>query len=394
MDKSLQKTIENITGGTIFEESWESDILSSLADHIQEHNRFRQKSGEELEPKFVNLRKGLFPLAEVAKRDFNLLKVNVPILQQMEEHLAFLEVYGANPNAHTFPLEYNGNRKIYVALRTPLIYFIHSFFSKAFILMYDSRLCDCLPEHDKIMKSDKYSDQSLIAGIFNDIEIFFDKKRISNPIMPFHLGTPYDYCEFVEGARKFVIAHELSHWIIDPKQIERIAENSKGIMSAEWITEIQCDSAALEIIFANYSKERLTNTEFYELINAIKGVILFFYALDTVEMAFDNNYSSGFSYGEEVDTEMSHPPASTRVEFLYKWMNNHEVYTNNKELQTIIKRYVRRLNTFRRFLGGNGIPAIELDSYKSKMTPFGKEAFRRIFYRIASEGSHDLLPDY
>jgi hypothetical protein len=177
---------------------------------IELHNQYSIRNALAVEDKFLRIDAHPKTLEELLWADFEYLAVGQPSFREHADQFVFTEVAGPNPNALVLSLETTPSVHV-VCFRSPLLHLINSTFSKMWTLGHPFRHGDCLPEHEHILNSDAYSDTKLLAGFFNDLEVLFDERRLQIPIDPPHLASPYDYCERVEGARRFILGHELGH---------------------------------------------------------------------------------------------------------------------------------------------------------------------------------------
>lgn len=226
-----------------------------------------------------------------------------------------------------------------------------------------------------------------MAGVFNDIEVLFDKRRLFLPFAPPHIAWPYDFCEQVEGARRFILAHELAHCIFsDPLRPTRVDALIPEDL-AKWggpahREEYWCDAFAIDALLRIYEGQPMVDTAFSEVENGIVGILLYFTILDIVNAAL----------GEHLNLSADHPLPLFRREAIRHIVKSHPLYRDSAQLQRELCAKWRRLNAFRLFTGGVNAPiffqANSLWSYPDfleRLTDFGHTAYRRNFDAVRTE---------
>jgi hypothetical protein len=165
-DGLLRTHIESCLIGQIVDEPWFCDVVAAHDDLIDKHNEFARQRAEEIEHKFAVRHHGPCRLVELLERDFDYFYRGSPYLRTLP--YVAIEIAGPSPNAHSLQVEIDGLTVNVICFRSPMLWFIHSAFSKVALLLSHGRLADCVPEHDSILKSDSYADGALFAALFND----------------------------------------------------------------------------------------------------------------------------------------------------------------------------------------------------------------------------------
>jgi hypothetical protein len=279
-------------------------------------------------PSFLNVTKGELHLGEIFKRDLESLGPLVDSLQ-VADVLFLGELYSQEVTASAIS---SNSGSAGIVINTPLVYFLNSFFSKYSIISSHTVGAGCLEEHEEVMASDAYSDAAILSSIFNEAEVFYNKQFIRKPISPPYMGAPYDPCERVEGARRFIILHEIGHLLADRWR----AQGDEGIdifknnltkngmpMSPEqaesWAIELWCDEFAVRT-FNQVYKDRLADDEvLYESANQTCGVLLLLFMIHLLETGFrtfDN-------------PSVMRPPAKWRYHVVLQTMNQLKLYQHN-----------------------------------------------------------------
>ena len=182
--------IESLVGGHVVQKAWQCDVLAANYDQICLHNSFRSSEGKNAEEKFVAFSPHPRSLTDLLWDDFNFLIPNPTAAGYNPSTYSFIEIFGATPNAHHMRFHQDDEIQTIICFRSPLIWFIHSAFSKVEIMLSSALQADCIPEHDTILESENYSDHALLAGFFNDIEVFYNEGMIEREVLPKHLGSP------------------------------------------------------------------------------------------------------------------------------------------------------------------------------------------------------------
>jgi hypothetical protein len=346
----LMEVVQDLADGEIIDELWECDIISSLADLISNHNEFRKEPPNPIdtEPKFENISYKKEKLSNLLYDDFKYLSKSSMIPENLKDNIFFLQVHAPNPNAQVLELNYCDESKYVILFRTPLIYFLHSFYSKFNILTSPYTHAECLPMHDSVMNSESYSDFSLWLKIFQDFEVFFYKSKIVSPISPPHLASPYNYCEAIEGARRFLLAHEIGHLIYSRDSNNELVTHFIEIgldkqIAEKYAEELWCDSFALKTILSIY--EESSGSLLWELENTLHGILLFFSAFDLVEVSL-----SGCGY-----FSFDRLPPGIRKEYMQRLIYSEDVKLSPNQLRVFSSQW-NEVILFNRFLRGELFP--------------------------------------
>ena len=423
---SVRKLVTDLDVGPLIETEWLCDVTAANASVIRMHNAYGESQGKLVEEKFRSVSGEPRRLQELLREDFRYLSRGLTSLADRAGQFAFVEIAGPDPNAYVVRAEQFDLPFHIICFRSPLLYFLHSSYSKLFILTHSSRHADCLPEHDPVMDGEEYSDTSLLAGLFNDIECLFDLRYLSLPINPPHLADPFEYCERVEGARRFVLGHEIGHAVYpshvlydraqvndsflpaynldicqflagrilwdeetlrvfrhDPEEawdwkddLVRLALllKSDESLSSGWEEEFWCDSFSLHTILQGYGEAELEGPPLYELENTLVGILMFFTVMDIVEVVLHRHKV----------IVPTHPPALLRREAIRNLVKLHPLYERNPNIRDTLGRNWRLLNSFRMFAGGANAPPVHSDlwstfAFRDKLTSFGLDAYRSLF---------------
>jgi hypothetical protein len=387
LEPAVRAVVSEQFGGALVERPWLCDVMAVAAPVIQAHNRAAALNDEEIEPKFANAAPTPGRFSDLLWRDFEYLCKAVPWLSDYADRLAFVEIAGPSPVAQVLTVSRDAKPDLHViGFRSPLLHFCHAVFSKAMMLMATYQGCDCLEEHKHILMRDEYSDTALLAGFFNDIEMLFDRKRLFVPIQPEHWAEPYDYCGRVEGARRFILAHELGHivWndpsrrpgpghgvahIIDPSHPER------------WTEELWCDGFAIQVILAAYGTEKLSDNRLYSAEDDVLGILTFTTIMDIVEVVLHKTNALSTS---------EYPPFALRETLVREAIKMHPLCAGSFEFQSAVVRVWRRLKVFSRYIGGLGVPdengeTWSKSGFKSRLSPFGLSAYNTISEKARDE---------
>lgn len=422
----LWQLINHLTDGQLVNVEWLCDVITAHAELIAVYNQSNKENGKPVEDKFLNLVAGKKRLFELLYTDLAYLCKGRPELKQLEGQLVLCEISGPNPNACLLALKINGKTHSIICFRGSLIHFLHSAYSKIFILTHNYQHADCLPMYDSLITTEQYSDTNLLASFFNDIECLFNLNYLSLPINPPHIVNPFEYCERVEGTRRFILGHEVGHVVYDSNQDWACVDNSllpdvnlevcillAGRMSQNniidphgfnayewiddvmhhaaivhknnrirkyWVEELWCDSFSLLTILQIYKEQVLEGPPLFEIENTLIGILTYFTVMDIIEIVLHKN---------KVINPTHHPPSFLRVQAIRKLIKNHSVYKESSALQATLNRNWKRLNSFKMFVGGNA-PSVFLslwsrNEFLKKLTKFGTKAYHAIFDAQAYE---------
>ena len=353
--------------GNLVEDVWECDIFSTMADHINAHNTFRAENGFDLEPKFSNLSSQHRPLSEVLAHDVNYLRRSGQLPEKLVSNIHFFEMYAATQNSFFLKVPIVKSEAYAIIFSAAMICFVHSLFSKFNLLFSTTKTSECLPQHDNILQSSDYSDEALLAGIYNDLEVFYRRELIRKPITPFHYGDPYNYCEQAEGARRFILAHEIGHlaFLLEPdlipikksefcevlnKTLSDPAtwhDKSEGFekiggeaakCAANWTEELGCDAFAMRTILQNYPESAIQGSVQFELENCLVGIMMLLVTFDLVETALGLKWS------------ITHPPAHMRLTFIKTTIRESAIYKSNLPLRRVLDTNWKFLVLLKRML--------------------------------------------
>ena len=379
-ERTLSKILSDRGAGPAIDGPWPCDVIGATAALIGQHNEHRRRQGQPVEDKFRDPASRPTRLRELLWADYDALCRGQPAL--MEHAGAFVITEVARPYPSAFILAAASATRVVpiVCFPSPLLRFIHSAFSKVATLIDDEVTAGCLPEHEAALRGEAYTDTSLLAGLFNDVELIFASESLGVPIRPPHLAAPYDYCEFVEGARRFVLAHELSHAFYPnaPEVTAHLA--ALGVppeRAARWAEELWCDYSAVHMLVDSYEASRRGEPQRWELQNMLVGVLMLFAIWDVARLAVD------------LHTRMDgdHPPAMLRLHYVRSTLKR-TVVQRHPWLADPMGSAWQRVNAFHDFAGGfdygpaHGRSWNRADFYR-RLTPFGLRIYQAVFRQAA-----------
>ena len=359
---NYETIVSALFGGPAVPTRSDCDILLIQKDLIEAHNSFAAQQAREIEPKFQNIGSKQSGVSELLTRDINWLCAGpkdseqardmATLIRDLTHELPIIEVPGNHPNANLLTI--NKPTALFeethcLAFQTPLLHLIHSIFSKIEMLICVDWKAHCAPQNEHLIESEEYSDVSLLFGIINDIHKVYIKRVSSLAISPPHLIDPYNYCERVEGARRFIVAHEIAHiYHIKfagyevPEWFQLgVAANEKEAQHS-W-RELRCDELALKMIACRFPSTLLDGQELYELENCMVGIQQFFTMLSIADMALavsDENRISRLRSWE-------------RLMLFYRLLPELEVIKANPRVLEVVKHKVTFLNALQKVLSGN-----------------------------------------
>ena len=386
-----QTTLRNViaahTDSVLIEQPWQCNVIRAHALLIEQHITSLRQQGRDVELKFSSIDRTPQFLRDLLWEDFAYLARGTPVLRDFADRCVLAEVSGPYPNSTILNgQDEHGQALAIVCFKSQLLQYIHSGFSKLWVLTSDAIDAGCLPEHDAILESPAYSDTSLLAGLFNDIEVLFDQKRLFLPFDPPHMADPFEYCERVEGIRRFLLAHELGHALVKPmplpeSELAGLSRSQRAAVERQ-DEEFGCDAFATYAILDCYATDELEGPALYELENALVGIMTFFFLMEVSETLLRWRRA----------LPDSHPPHRRRLA-CFRWgVRRHPLYKRSDALRQTLDRNWRRLNSFRNFCGGANAPMALGKVWNrfellEKLTPFGREAYRALFDETVWEWS-------
>lgn len=321
---------------------WDCCIKSIMAPRIREYNEYLSHKYEEysIEDSYRDVKNRKRLLKELLSDDADFLSTYHPYVKQVRERLYFEEAITPIPSASILLTE--GEDFFVILFNKPLLHFIHSFFAKANMLLQHTRTTGVMPKFHHIMLDEIYSDDNLYLAIFREIENFYhDKSYLAEKQYEYYI-EPYDYCEQIIGARRFIIGHEIghAHWVsLNHETVDRFTSITSPSLSLEQITELYCDSFALDAVLSTFLAENNhTESKFYELENIISGILLFFTMLDIVECFFGWRGQS-----------KTHPDSKFRKAHIEKYLIKHRIMQAYPKLYTSFVRFVDCYRGLERF---------------------------------------------
>lgn len=401
-EADIEQLLRECDDGQLVRQPWLCDPMDICVEVIARHNADGLARDVPVEPKFANIPGQAKRLADLLWKDFQFLSDTVPELAASHHRYFFVELASANPNALAYDLESDDGLLHIIGFKSPLIYLLNAVFSKIFVVCHPEREADCLPSDAHHFEGDTYSDTHLLAGILNDLEVLYEHGRLFLPYEPPHVATPFDYCEQVEGARRFLLAHELAHTLESRRGISAELEEliPKSVMSDSyptWNEEFRCDAFAIKALMDRYRNSSIEHATLFELENSLVGVLTFFTVLDIVD-AF---------LGRHLQLAATHPPPQARRELVRQVIKSHPVYSASEQLRFILLHKWRRINSFRWFLAGVNAPIhFQVNSlwsypdFLQLLSPIGKRAYRTLFDAMSEEfircydGDFDLFRKY
>jgi hypothetical protein len=386
LDQSLRQAVLAAISDPFVTTPWHCDVLSAHAELIGLHTDYARELGHGVEPKFAAVKSKPQRLEQLLWDDYTFLCKGIKWLDGYSECYTLGEIAGASPYAQFIDLSEENTLHFVILFRGVLLRFVHSSFSKLNTLLYSDKHADCIPQHDSLLEGDDYSDSSLVAGIFGDIEMYFDKGLSTTQITPRHLASPYNYCERVEGARRFLLGREIVRPWYSKMVNDEFIKSSNNLFdslgladqtSPRWMEELWCDSLGLMAIINAYSEAELSGPLLYELENAIIGVIQLLTLLDLVDCALLQPDAS----------RPSRPPALIRRDVVRQLIKSHPNYQSSPQLQEVLPQMWGLLNAFRRCasgagtLGGNVLS--DQRNLHNRLNEFGKQSHLNMMHHLS-----------
>jgi len=281
-----------------------------------------------------------------------------------------------------------------MVFHTPIIWYVNSFFQKFHIMAASDIYADCLEMHKSRMKEAAYDDLHIVNAIFADMEVLFKREFITQGIKLEYLGSPYDLCEQVIGARQFVVSHEVAHLVVNNtggdegiplfqnNLLKAMPDLLNDTQARAWAIELWCDEFAIRTLNQLYLSMPAGQRRQDIVGNALRGILLFLFMLYIMEQSLGTH-----------DTNLPYPPATFRYQLVCNTVRQLRLY-EDEFTQTGLRGFHYRLGMARKVLAGLTASvkygpmsvALELDG-----TEFSRRLSRRLFEHI--RGDDEIGPD-
>lgn len=268
----------------IGDEEWDCDIYSILCELIHEYN---ETLSYDPGPAFRNAQKTKQRLKDLLKQDFEHLIYYNPYLAVLKDNVYFEEALRELPGASA--MNSNNFKEFLILVNTPLLNFIHSFNVNFDVVTQSNKLDGYLEKYDEIALSDALSDTAIMGNVMLDVKNFYADHKLHSVASLDYYREPYNVCERVKATRKFIIAHELAHILLDHHKEElskrRLIKDHPefDFFLFKKEQEYDADAFAFDMVLKEFDKEHLSDIEYYELINVINGIRIYFVMLEFVE---------------------------------------------------------------------------------------------------------------
>jgi hypothetical protein len=265
---------------------WQCDIYSVFSEQIKDYNTYIDYYPGD---KFSNVEPLKQTLKSLLEADFQYIySHNQELLKDYKDKILFEEVNDRLPNSMV--LFSDNSEENLILFNAPLLNIIHVFFSYFELLTQETKTQSCKEEYDPILKGERFSDTTLLAKIMNTIKYIYDDKSYYSDSSIDFLSEPYNVVERVQGARRFIIAHEIAHIVLGHKQSSYQDNPSDNLKSKYYYSkkeEYVADSLGAQMVLKPFAKRHLKELEFYELVNVLAGIRNYFVMLDMVESFHD-----------------------------------------------------------------------------------------------------------
>jgi len=378
IEAELRRNVSESFGPVAEEVEWVCDVKEATFDTIASCNEYLRSQGRIEEDKFRNVTGKHSSISDLLRQDYEYLAASpkFTILRSLASQIRFYETERAVPNAGIVTLHLPDKLAFAIVFNSQMISLLNATFSKIYIITHDFRHAGCIPKFDDQMQEPAYMDTQLLLGIFRDLEDLFVNEEPYVLVNPPHLASPYDYCERVDGARRFIVGHEIAHIFYEGSKsaIEVDMERFKTLdprIKEAWERELWCDALGLNFLMGRSEDPKLTGVALYEMENALVGILTYFTFMEVVECSL--------SFLNLIPT--THPPAKVRREFLRNRMKHHKTFIENPSIQDVLSTHWKRLHSFREFAGGALGPAAfpgtwNRTNFHENLSPFGQQAIR------------------
>lgn len=283
-EQELISLYRKLNASNISEEEWYCDIYSLLADLIQEYNVSLSYDPGAV---FRNAKKIKQRLKDLLRHDLEHLASFNPEFADVMKSVYVEEVARELPGASA--MNSKDFKEFLILFNTPLLNFVHTF-NANFELITERTVADgYLEKYEEVARNERFSDTALISKIMSDVKNFYVDHNLHAATSLDFYHEPYNVCERVKATRRFIIAHEVAHILLDHHKADisrrRLIENHPEFdyFLFKKKQEYEADALALDIVLKEFDKETLSDIEVYERENAINGIRLYFIGLEFVE---------------------------------------------------------------------------------------------------------------
>lgn len=291
-------------GGKFSEEEWYCDIYSLMYERIKEYNDVsKYDTGADFKSTGPKKQK----LKDLLRSDIEHLAKYNPHIEAIKDRIYVEEAIQDIPNAAVLT---SNNNEFLILFNTPLLNLIHSFYAYFDIVTQTNKLTGCLEKYDEIALSEEFSDTSLMGKIMLEIKNFYSDRKLHSINNIEFIHEPYNLCERVKATRRFIIAHEIAHVLLNhhhqvlaKKQLIE-GNNDFSYLFFRKKLEYDADALGVDLVLSQFAKDKLSEIEHFELINTINGIRLFFVMLEFVE-SFHEWYMISPEYPHSTLREMS-----------------------------------------------------------------------------------------
>ena len=162
--QKVKEIVSKVISGKIIDYKWECNLLKE--DRIEKHEIPGLES--------VNIEDQKSYLIEVLDIDLNFFSNSMPILSSIKRFIFFFDVYNSYPNGSVISFKHRDANGYAILFKTATLYYAHSFFSKV----------ERLTSNSNPKTSSQHNNSTLLAGILNDLEVFFNESIVKRDIYP------------------------------------------------------------------------------------------------------------------------------------------------------------------------------------------------------------------
>lgn len=288
-------------GGNLIDDFYLCDPKSILATQI---NKYNDSALGVDSVTFKNIIAKEKRVKDLLKEDFDGLVKNNPILLQFSDMILFAESDTCEPEAVVITEKIASNSQgakselYYVIVSRNKLNLIFSISTKLDMICQNSKTLEALQEYQARLESQEWADSEIYKEIIEEVCNVKNEPLEIQGKFPY-IYSPYDLCEYVDGARKFIVAHEVAHIavrgyssifteeliseIFDPILIHPMF-GIKNMEEINTLDELIYDASALDYIIAPLYGKNLNQDDVYEIGNHLVGMRLYFNILFLIEV--------------------------------------------------------------------------------------------------------------
>ena len=289
-------------GGNFIDDFYLCDSKSILANQIKKYNDSELNIDSD---SFNNIDAKEKRVKDLLREDFEELVKHNPTLLDFSSIISFEESDVCEPEivvvTEKIASDSKGNKSElhYVIVSRNKLRLIFNAIAKLDMVCKMPKTLEALQEYHTTLESKEWADSEIYKELIKEICNIKNGPLKAQGKFPY-IYSPYDLCEYVDGARKFMVAHEVAHiarpgfYSLPQFTEERVSEiwdpnivhpmfGIKNMEELKTLGELTFDSIALDYIIAPLYRKDLVQDDVYEVGNHLVGMRFYFNILFLIE---------------------------------------------------------------------------------------------------------------